>query len=138
LIFMLQDELDFVDPTTFMLGDNLCTFHFLTRKERAMHKGTSEGFDPLSDAEKGSSPDGTNLKPRYPAVDYLRGITILFVVTFHLIWVLADFEIIPDFPDVAGYNLPITNYLYFLAFYSVSFFWGNLSRLIHPCIQYLL
>ncbi|KAF4747618.1 hypothetical protein FOZ63_002069, partial [Perkinsus olseni] len=167
-------DLVFIDPVTFTDGEvwngfslpsvksalalavlgwvifcGLCTFHCLTRRERAAHKGALEGFDPVSNIEKGQvaddGDDDTDVvgggrrvvaKPRYPAVDYLRGLSILQVVVFHLIWALTDFDLLPSFPMNGGFNLPVTNYLYFGAIYVTTVTWMHFAFNIHPCISY--
>ncbi|KAF4647767.1 hypothetical protein FOZ61_003695, partial [Perkinsus olseni] len=168
-------DLVFIDPVTFIDGEvwkgfslpsvksalvltvlglviscGLCTFHFLTRRERAAHKGKHEGFDPVSNIEKGQAAaidgDVTDVvgggrvvaKPRYPAVDYLRGFCILQVVVFHLIWALTDFDLLPTFPMKGGFNLPLTNYLYFGAIYIITITWMFFTFNIHPYIPYFV
>ncbi|KAF4697660.1 hypothetical protein FOZ60_000012 [Perkinsus olseni] len=175
---MPSTDLKFLDPTTYMETDawenfslpsvksalvltvlgsviscGLCTFHYLTRRERAAHKGALEGFDPVSNIEKGQAAavDGDDdssdvvgggrvvAKPRYPAVDYLRGLCLMFIVTFHLLWALTDFGFLPRFPTKVSFNFPVSNYVYFAAFYSVSFTWANLLFIfIHPYLYYLI
>ncbi|KAF4750641.1 hypothetical protein FOZ63_024703, partial [Perkinsus olseni] len=135
-----------------VISCGLCTFHYLTRRERAAHKGALEGFDPVSNIEKGQAAavDGDDdssdvvgggrvvAKPRYPAVDYLRGLCLMFIVTFHLLWALTDFGFLPRFPTKVSFNFPVSNYVYFAAFYSVSFTWANLLFIfIHPYLYYL-
>lgn len=81
-----------------------------------MHKGTLRSFVLVSsvDEKLQSIP-----KPWYPAVDSFRGGTIPIVVIFHSIWVIIMLKVLPDFLAMWGYNLLVTNSLYFAAFYSV-------------------
>lgn len=157
---MSQHDSEFADPTTYMIEEtwvnfslpsiksatvlillglviscSLCVTHFLTQRERAIHKGTLVGFTPVSNADEKLQPTS---KPRYPAVDYFRGLNVVFVVIFHLMWALGVCKMIPNQPRIYQYNLPITGYLCFAAIYSTSFVWGNLTRPIHPYIQYFM
>ncbi|KAF4697659.1 hypothetical protein FOZ60_000011 [Perkinsus olseni] len=76
-------------------------------------------------------------KPRAPFIDFLRGLSLAFIVSFHFMWDLREFHFLPHAPplDKAG-GLPIRNYLFFIVYFAISFTSFILACLYSPYLGY--